>query len=244
MRSEDARQRPQYLWPVLHVADVARHLGVPAISVLELGVAGGGGLVALEAAATASMRRIDVTVEVHGFDTGAGLPAPRDHRDAPYLMAAGDFAMDEPRLRERLSIAELHIGPVSRTVPAWLESGRPPAAMCAFDLDLYSSTVDALRLLAGPAERLMPRVLCYVDDTLGYPWGDSNGARRAILDFNAAQSHRVIDHLDRMTDLLPASQRGERWTEALYLAHVHDHPRYAEDEGVAITRTLDLPVGR
>jgi hypothetical protein len=86
----------------------------------------------------------------------------------------------------------------------------------------------------------MPRVLCYFDDTLGYPWGDSNGERRAIVDFNQTYDHRVIDRLEGMRYLVPASQTHERWTDALYLAHILDHPRYPEDEGVAIVRDLDL----
>src|SRR4051794_38301387 len=50
-----ADTRPQYLWPLLHAAHVARSLGLPAIAALEFGVAGGNGLLALErAAATAT----------------------------------------------------------------------------------------------------------------------------------------------------------------------------------------------
>src|SRR5438270_12829026 len=51
MAADGSRHRPNYLWCVLHAADVARNLGVARISALELGVAGGNGLIALEAAA-------------------------------------------------------------------------------------------------------------------------------------------------------------------------------------------------
>src|SRR5204862_75715 len=37
------KSRPQYLWPLLHAAHVARALDVPAIAALEFGVAGGNG---------------------------------------------------------------------------------------------------------------------------------------------------------------------------------------------------------
>jgi hypothetical protein len=33
------------------------------------------------------------------------------------------------------------------------------------------------------------------------------------------------------------------WPEALWLAHVYDHPRYAEDEGTVLVRRLDLGPG-
>src|SRR4051794_26750192 len=43
--------RPQYLWPLIHSAHVARSLGIPKIAALEFGVAGGNGLLAMERAA-------------------------------------------------------------------------------------------------------------------------------------------------------------------------------------------------
>src|SRR5262245_50288865 len=43
--------RPSYTWGVLQAAHLGKALGYPAISVLEFGVAGGNGLVALETAA-------------------------------------------------------------------------------------------------------------------------------------------------------------------------------------------------
>ena len=49
--------RPQYLWPLLHAAHVARALKLPKIAALEFGVAGGNGLLALERAAAAATSR-------------------------------------------------------------------------------------------------------------------------------------------------------------------------------------------
>jgi hypothetical protein len=229
--------RPNYAWGVLHAASVARHLGVPRIAVLEFGVAGGNGLVALERAASAASEE-GLEVEVHGFDTGAGLPAPVDHRDTPYVHAAGHFPMDEAALRGRLSSAQLHLGLVRETLAAFETAA--PVGFVAFDLDYHSSTVDALALFELPAERLMPRVMVYVDDAHGYPWGDTNGPRAAIREFNASHTRRAVDVLHGMRHLVPRRWFDARWPEALWLAHVYDHPRYAEDEGVAVSTRLDL----
>lgn len=225
--------RANYAWCVLHAASIAAHLGLPHIAVVEFGVAGGNGLVALERAAAAAP---GVEVEVHGFDTGAGLPAPADHRDTPYVHAAGHFPMDEAALRARLTSAQLHLGLVRDTLAAW--STDVPVGFVALDLDYYSSTVDALALFALPPERLLPRVLVYVDDAHGYPWGDTNGPRLALREFSAPS--RAIDYLYGMRHLVPRGSFEARWPEALWLAHVYDHPRYAEDEGVAISTRLDL----
>ena len=232
--------RPNYTWCVLHAASVAQRTGIPEISVIEFGVAGGNGLIALEAVAAEAQQVLGVGVRVFGFDTGDGLPDPRDHRDAPFLMEAGDFPMDRDALLARLENAELLLGDVRETVPAFLEAGRPPVGFIAFDLDYYSSTHDALRLLDGDASSLQPRVLCYFDDVHGYPWGDSIGARLAIREFNEARRDRKLDRLHGMRHLIAPDQRDERWVDALYLAHLFDHPRYDEFEGTGLVRRLDL----
>jgi hypothetical protein len=233
--------RPNYTWSVLHVAAIAARRGAPQISVLEFGVAGGAGLLALEAAARTAEARLGVGIDVYGFDTGSGLPAPRDLRDAPFCAAAGHFPMDEAKLRSRLTRAELVLGDVADTVTAFLTSAPSPIGFVAFDLDYYSSTRDALTLFAGGCDCLMPRVMCYFDDTHGYPWGDCNGARYAIHEFNRIQAQRNIAQLHGLRYLLPLSESGVRWPEAIYVAHFFDHPEYSEPEGTELVTRLDLP---
>jgi hypothetical protein len=232
--------RPHYAWCVLHAARVAASTGVGRISVLEVGVAGGNGLVALEAAAADAAAAFGVEVDVYGFDTGRGLPEPKDPRDAPFLMEEGDFPMDPDALRSRLQAAELVLGGLAETVGPFLDRGPAPVGFIAFDVDYYSSTRDALALLAGPVEALQPRVITYFDDVHGYPCGDSNGARLAIRQFNESHGERKVDQLHGLRHLLPRLEFEARWPEAIYLAHVFDHPRYADFEGTQITRRLDL----
>lgn len=236
----DSARRPNYLWSILHCARIARTLQIPRIAALELGVAGGSGLVALEAAATAAADALGVRIDVHGFDTGRGLPPPEDYRDAPYLVAAGQFSMDEPALRARLQSADLHLGLVSETVPRFVDQEGPPIAFVALDLDHYSSSRDGLMLFDARPERLMPRVLVYVDDALGYPWGDSNGVRLAIREFNETHERRILDRIEGLKYTLPASERNQRWAESMWVAHVLDHPRYSDDEGVTFGTSLPL----
>jgi hypothetical protein len=240
IQGSDLPVRPDYTWCVLHAASVAARTGVSEISVLEFGVAGGNGLVALEAVAAEAERALGVGISVYGFDTGKGLPPPRDHRDAPFLMREGDFPMDEGALRARLDGAELVLGDVASTVPAFLESGPAPIGFISFDLDYYSSTRDALRLLDGDPLAFLPRVLCYFDDIHCYPWGDSIGVRLALREFNEEHETRKVDFLHGMRYLISAEHRDERWVEALYLAHLFDHPRYDEFEGTALVNRLDL----
>jgi hypothetical protein len=225
------RTRPQYLWPLLQSAHAARALGIPRIAALEFGVAGGNGLLALERAAAAATEFSGTEVEIVGFDTGAGMPAPADLRDAPWLIEPADFKMDEPALRARLSTAQLVLGPVAETVPEWSRSGHPPIGFIAFDLDYYSSTIEAFEALEGDAERLLPRVPCYFDDLFGYGWTDFTGERVAIDTFNATHEERKIGKIHGLRFELPPKEFQEEWHEKLYVIHAFDHPRYADREG-------------
>jgi hypothetical protein len=228
----DVQTRPQYLWPLLNATHAARALGIPKISAIEFGVAGGNGLVALERAAAAATELSGTEVEIFGFDTGAGMPPPADPRDAPWLIEPSYFKMDETALRDRLDRAELVLGPVSDTVPDWATSGHAPIGFIAFDLDYYSSTMEAFRVLDGAiGDRMLPRVVSYFDDVFGLAWTEFVGVRAAIEDFNASHAQQKIAKIHGLRFELPTAEFNEQWHEKLYVIHFFDHPRYSELEG-------------
>src|SRR5438132_1216474 len=152
------RERPQYGWGVMQGAALAKILGVPKISVIEFGVAGGFGLLALESIAAAIEIITNVHIDVFGFDTGVGLPKPADFRDQPNMWFEGQLPMDRDRLISALSRARLYLGPVDETIPSFIASDPAPIAFVSFDLDLYSSTRDALTLFQADHSNLLPRV--------------------------------------------------------------------------------------
>lgn len=240
IQSSSSALRANYTWPILHAAAIAARTGIKRLSVLEFGVAGGSGLVAMEGAAVAAESALGVRIDAYGFDTGTGLPEPRDYRDVPFASVEGDFPMDADRLRARLTRAELILGDVASTVSSFLESRPSPIGFVSFDLDYYSSTRDALAVLEADSSMLMPRLLCYFDDVHGYPWGDFNGARLAIREFNSNHRDRKIAEIHGLKYMLPRSEFDQRWPEAMYLAHAFDHPAYGDYEGTALVRRLDL----
>jgi hypothetical protein len=225
------RTRPHYLWSTLQGARIARALAVPSITAIEFGVAGGNGLLALEVAAEAAERLTGVGVHVVGFDSGGGMPPPVDHRDVPWVMQPGWFPMDEAALSARLTRASLVLGPVADTVPEWLAGDHAPIGFVSFDLDYYSSTMDAFAVFAGDPAACLPRVPCYFDDVFGYGWSDFNGERAAIADFNAAHEHRKLGKIHGLRYQLAPEDHLLPWHEQLWLAHLFDHPRYNESEG-------------
>ena len=77
-------KRPQYIWGVLQGAALGKVLGIERISVIEFGIAGGAGLIAMERAAELAEEMVGIEINVYGFDTGVGMPKPADYRDVPF----------------------------------------------------------------------------------------------------------------------------------------------------------------
>lgn len=222
-----ALQRQPYAYIMHQGALLASRLGHARISVLEFGVAGGGGLLEMERHATEIERLVPgVTFEIYGFDSGQGLPAPRDYRDLPYHWKPGFFAIDRSKLEVKLVRAKLVFGDVRDTTRTFFADHRPaPIAAVVHDLDFYSSTADALGLFADDPHFLLPRVYCYFDDTLGGEtelYNDWTGELLAINEFNAAQPNVKIappPHL-RVRD------GGQAWRHQIWVSHRFDHPEY------------------
>jgi hypothetical protein len=234
---EGLRSYPQYFWGTCCAAALASALEIDRIAVVEFGVAGGNGLLALETIAADVAQRSGVEIEVYGFDTGSGLPKPQDYRDLPQMWSEGAFAMDVDALRRRLTSAELILGPVAETVPAFAANVSCPVGFVAFDLDMYTSTIDAFSLLEASGSALLPRIVCYFDDIIGFSHSEFTGERLAIKEFNQRHQTRKISKLYGLRYVLDLDHW---WTDMMYMFHAFDHPRYADNDG---TNRLDaLPL--
>ena len=220
---------PPYAYGLLQAATLAERLGLRSIRAFELGVATGNGLLELERLATVIGGPSGVRVDVFGIDTGDGMPAPMDHRDMPYIWQRGVFRMDRVELEARLQHATLVLGDVADTGGELLEI-TSPVGFLAFDLDYYSSTAAAMRvLLDAPPDRYLPRVFCYFDDTVG-PHEEYHsrftGELRAIDEFNRAHQSRKLAQIHGLRyKLLPLEAP---WVEGMYVLHLFDHPRYGD----------------
>lgn len=219
---------PHYAYGVFWAATLASRLGIERISVVEFGVAGGRGLVALEQAARKIGETLGVGIDVFGFDSGEGMPAPVDYRDLPHIWGPGFYRMDADKLRERLSDAKLVLGDVRTTTSAWVDSPHAPIGFVAFDLDYYSSTVAALQLLQGPPSTHLPRVYCYFDDVTANDLGCMNpyvGELLAINEFNERHADRKICRIEL---LRVHRQRWEKWQDRMFAFHNFSHPKYTQ----------------
>jgi hypothetical protein len=178
-------------------------LNMNRVSVIEFGVAGGAGLLAMEHIAESIEEMLNIKIDIYGFDRGTGIPKSQGYRDLPNLWLDGQFPMDRELLEKRLRRASLKLGLVERTVPEFLELSPAPVASVSFDLDLYSSTSDAMKLLEAPNDLLLPRVLCYFDSIIGLTYGDHNGERLAIGEFNAGHTLKKLSPLYGLKHFVP-----------------------------------------
>jgi hypothetical protein len=222
-------QRPQYAFGVFCAADLAKRLGVSAISVVEFGVARGRGLLALENIAAVIGEHFGVSIGVVGFDTGRGMPETTDYRDLPYVWAKGFYDMDEGALRSLLSPStELMIGDVADTISSWLARGdAAPIGFISFDLDYYSSTKKALSLFEASSHNLrLPRVYCYFDDIVWPPYACHNeyiGELCAIREFNQLHENLKLCPIHMLRHM---RAHPDPWNEQMYALHDFGHPLY------------------
>lgn len=222
----DLVRRRQHAYSILQCADWALVHGLSKVTVIECGVASGAGLWNMIDVGREVTRLTGVQFEFVGFDTGTGLPLPRDYRDHPERFQGGDYPMpDMEGLRRSLpSNARLVLGDLADTAPRFVAelSSQAPIGFVGIDVDYYSSARQALRLLEGPAECYLPLTLMFFDD-VGFPTAnDFCGERLAINEFNDAHDLRKIE-LDRFLRYRRV-YKNSNWLDRLYQLHVLDHP--------------------
>jgi hypothetical protein len=239
MKDPRAYQRPPYVWGAIQGVAEAKALGIPRVSLIEFGVAYGAGARALEHVAETLEPLLEIGIDIYGFDSGTGLPEPKDYRDCPNLFSKGFYPPDPEQLHKSLKRTRLIMGLVESTLPQFLRTRPAPIAFIAFDLDFYSSTTMALKVFDATHERFLPRVFCYFDDILGYTFDDHNGGRLAVKEFNAAREALKISPIYGLQYFVPSLQENPFWKEGMYLAHLLHHPLYPMPDGSVIPRLMD-----
>jgi len=142
---------------------------------LELGVRRGTSLAFLASAARTQHRR-DVTV--HGFDAFEGLPNPWGENPSGMYSTGGVAPLELPEN------ARVHAGWFEDSLPPFVEQHTGPIAFVNVDCDLYSSTYEALSILAP---RFVPGTTLVFDEYLCNPGWEEH-------------EHRALSELAREHD--------------------------------------------
>ena len=217
-------ERGHYAFGLMRAANDCKALGYKGFTAIEFGVAGGNGLIALERHAINIEKFTGLEIEVFGLDSGTGMPPPKDFRDIPYLWQSGFYKMNIPLLKSRLTRSKLLIGPVKSTVRDLIKmvSTDKPIAFIAFDLDYYSSTMEAFLLFKASQKRFIPRVWCYFDDLPNVlPFAGEN---LAISDFNHKSKDKKLGKPGMLIHTIPFEPA---WANQMYQLHILNHKRYS-----------------
>ena len=217
--------RSQHAYSLYKAADLALKENKKKVSVIEFGVANGAGLSNIQHIAKKITKDTGISFDIYGFDTGKGMPPPASFKDHPDCYQEGDFPMDFDRLQKTLdSNTKLIIGNIEETLPKFLTQkfDECPIAFISIDVDYYSSTVQALKILEMVPNHYLPRVIIYLDDLQDEFHNSWCGELAAVSEFSEKHDYRKIErHTFTRSDRV--FQRA-RWIDHIFVAHILDHP--------------------
>jgi hypothetical protein len=238
----DVLVRQQHAFGLLDAADAARERGLQRVTVVELGVGSGTGLLNICDLAGRITNTTGVGFDIVGFDTGAGLPPPHDHRDHPELYKEGWYPLDRTALERKLPPnARVIYGDLRDTIDDFVRTLAPasPLGFATLDVDYYSSSQHALRLFLGEPDGYLPTLYVYVDDVHERTHTQFAGELLAIDEFNREHDLRKLD-LDRGLMYHRVFKHAE-WLQHMFKLHVFDHPERSSIEKPAEIVAVDNP---
>ena len=110
------------------------------------------------------------------------------------------------------------MGNVSQTVPKFVRRGEyPPIGFVAIDLDLYSSTRDALKILSISERKMLLHVPIYLDDIDFFSSHKFAGELLAVREFNENSSSVKIDKWYGISANRPFPERP--FLDRMFVAH-------------------------
>jgi hypothetical protein len=235
--------RQQYAFSLLKTAELAMVQGLKSVTVIEFGVAAGAGLVNICDISRNITKLTGVDFKIFGFDSGKGMPPPRDHRDHPEVFSAGSYPLiDRSALMRALPHnAKLILGDIQETLPPFLAglSASSPLGFVVIDVDYYWSAKECLNVFLGAADNYLPWTLVYLDD-IGFesanPWA---GELLAVREFNEENEMRKINLFRGLRH--KRLFKHTSWFDQVYLLHVLDHGRRNVSEAPKEIKVLTNP---
>jgi hypothetical protein len=207
------------------------------LAVIEFGVATGAGLMNLSRIAKKLSILYKINIMVHGFDTGKGMPPAKDFRDHPEYYQEGDFKMDFESLNKKIDLnCVLHLGELNKTIPSFLNNYKDPIGFISFDVDYYSSTIQAFEIFKAPANYFLPNTLLYFDDITLDNHNIYQGEFLAISEYNNSSQNSKIDHFH----FLRAKRifKNAIWIHQMYQFHNFSHIKRRDLYDHQIRRTI------
>lgn len=235
--------RQHHAYCLLEAAKAAKKMGLKKIVVIEFGVASGGGLLNIIKITDKIEKYLGIKFQIFGMDTGKGMPKPINYKDHPEYYSEGDFQMNLEALKDKLpKNVELIIGDVKDTKQILINKISPesPIGFISFDLDYYSSTLDALEVLklSNPGN-FLPLTHLYFDDIYSPNHSVFSGVLLAIKEFNQKNQMRKIANNRFLVNTRIFTRA--RWIKQVYYLHVFDHEIRSEIKVNSKKRVISNP---
>ena len=218
--------RPEYGFGIKHAFEIAAKEGISKVILIEFGCAAGQGLYTMLEIASNLRRKYKIDFEIVGFDSGIGMPQPKDYRDHPEMYRTGDFPpenLDYNNLPKKITIK---LGNIKSTVNEFLNSKLYidyKIAFVAIDVDYYTSTLDCFDLFISNKNRYLSKVVVHFDDIKDLDHNEYCGELLAIKEFNTKDFPRKLCKMN-----LLKSQRyfkNAPYLDLMYYCHIFDHER-------------------
>jgi hypothetical protein len=229
--------RPHYETIILESAIEAKKIGYKKISILELGVAGGNGLIALEKYKKKVEKFTNIKINIFGFDTGEGLPKTQNKFDLPYYWSEGDFKIDKEKIEKKIK-SKIYYGDIKDTFEKFIESKPEIISAIFLDMDYYTSTKNFLDLISRYKDSFAPRVYFYFDDifSTNHHINEHNGELLAIKEFNEKNLNiKIGKSINSSSDFkFPIAK------EKLFIMNNFDHEDYFVNINSEQSQSLSL----
>jgi hypothetical protein len=219
----DCIPRNAYAYCILAAADHAKSFGIDKVTIMEFGVAAGGGLLNMCWIAEQVTRETSVRFDIVGFDSGEGMPPPVDYRDHPEKYFTGDFppVNKEALLASLPPNAKIYYGPIEQTLKQAESEISSPIGFISVDVDYYWSSKQSLDVLKWKPERYLPAVPMYFDDIYNLDHNVYCGELLSIEEFNKENDLRKIAVMNFLSKW--RIFKNAIWHGQLYYAHIFDH---------------------
>ena len=191
--------------------------GKTGVTLIEFGVNNGGGLSFIVKVCDYLKEKIDIKYNIYGFDTFEGLPKLEGFEDHNEIWSEGQYKCNssyKDMVKHFKGKSILIKGDVKDTISEVLNKldMEYPIGFISLDLDLYSSSKSALKILNDPnSNKYYPTVLMVVDDQdFLLTYNDWCGEGLAIKEFNDLNKLRKI-------------QNRKEFYQRLRFIHILDH---------------------
>jgi len=218
----DLLPRQPYAFGLNEAFKRAQRLQINKITIIEFGVAQGAGLFNLAEIASKLSKEYKIDYNVIGFDTGAGMPEPKDYRDHPEKYRTGDFPPEKLSQAKLPNKTDIIYGPISETVPKFVKSLEKDSiiSFVSIDVDYYSSTKECFKIFHADTDYFLPSTILYFDDVNNLEHNEFMGELLAIKEFNNETENKKICKMTQLSNW--RIFRNALWLDQMYFLHVLD----------------------